>query len=56
MPTDETNSPTPDPDTYYGYTNQGTSTCDITNDANWQGPAPFTDKSNVALQFFAWGE
>ena len=51
-----THNPSLPTDTYYGYTNEGTSICDMTGVANWQGPAPFADKSNVAIQFFAWGD
>jgi len=47
---------------YYQYTNVGTQ-CEYLGELfqipapdNYQGPAPFTDKSNVALQFFAFGD
>ena len=41
---------------YYQYTNSGTTSCSITDDRNWQGPAPFSNKGNVAVQFFAFGD
>ena len=40
---------------YYQYTSAGTQ-CELNGKSNWQGPAPFVDKSNVALQFFAFGD
>jgi len=53
------NRPTAD---YYQYTKIGTQ-CDYLGELfqvpapeNYQGPAPFPDKSNVALQFFAFGD
>ena len=42
-------------DGYYTYVQDGTS-CELDNQRNWQGPAPFSDKSNVIVQFFAFGE
>ena len=43
------------PSTYYEYTTDSTS-CNGGQDYNIQGPAPFVNKSNVALQFFAFGD
>eukprot|EP00581_Thalassiosira_minuscula_P014206 CAMPEP_0183721870 /NCGR_PEP_ID=MMETSP0737-20130205/13999_1 /TAXON_ID=385413 /ORGANISM="Thalassiosira miniscula, Strain CCMP1093" /LENGTH=488 /DNA_ID=CAMNT_0025951933 /DNA_START=886 /DNA_END=2352 /DNA_ORIENTATION=+ len=42
-------SPTLPPTSYYEYTNDG-------DECSWQGPAPFEDKSNVAVQFFSLGD
>ena len=61
VPTRSPNSLTPyplppTPDNYYGYTDKDTSTCPLNGQANIQGPAPFANKGNVALQFFAFGD
>jgi len=48
-------SPTRSPTEYYEYNNIGT-TCPHLNEPNVQGPLPFSDKSNVALQFYAYGD
>ena len=43
-----------DPD-YYQYRGSGVD-CDLDGQENIQGPEPFDDKSNVAVQFFiVWG-
>jgi len=43
------------PTVFYGYTNLGT-VCPHLNEPNYQGPFPQASKSNVALQFFAYGD
>ena len=40
----------------YSYANTGTSKCDGNGSSNYQGPAPLADKSDVAIQFFAFGD
>ena len=41
---------------YYGYNLDESSKCNGDGATNWQGPAPFDDKSNTVVQFFAWGD
>ena len=41
---------------YYGYNLDESSKCDGDGATNWQGPAPYADKSNTVVQFFAWGD
>eukprot|EP01083_Nonionella_stella_P024110 66678_1 len=41
---------------YYQYNNTGTVCPHLNDEINWQGPAPFANKTNVALQFFAFGD
>ena len=43
-----------DPD-YYQYRGSGVD-CDLDGQENIQGPEPFDDKSNVAVQFFVFGD
>ncbi|EJK55704.1 hypothetical protein THAOC_24535 [Thalassiosira oceanica] len=60
-PTKVSMSPTKSPSgspqiKYYGYNLDESSKCNGDGATNWQGPAPYDDKSNTVVQFFAWGD